>query len=164
MKIIHLRTRNKFNSTSLNMIRPNPHVISTTLARFPKQQFRYFHPSTRSLDNVPPPTPQPNQIPDNNSLPSFNLWQQIREARPAVRYTVYAGLSLMALVETTFWVNVLEAKFFPSGSEEERAKSDDFLQDLRLVVKGYRAVWMRNYGRYYGAYLFGVGYGGLDGL
>lgn len=70
----------------------------------------------------------------------------------------------MVTVESTFWFNVLKAKFFPSASEVERQQAEDFLERIASAVKGYRAVWMRNYHRYYGAHLWGLGYGGLDGL
>lgn len=81
-----------------------------------------------------------------------------------MRYTVYAGLGLMATAESTFWYNVIKAKYFPSAREEDQEKDERFLEDFRAAVKGYRAVWMRNYGRYYSAYLWGLGYGGLDAL
>jgi hypothetical protein len=106
----------------------------------------------------------PGQHDADTSFPSFSLFQQIREARPAVRYTVYAGLGLMATVETTFWLHVLRAKFFPRASDEERSEDDELLLRLRDAMKSYSYVWMRNYGRYYGAYVWGVGYGGLGGL
>jgi hypothetical protein len=70
----------------------------------------------------------------------------------------------MATVETTFWVSVLKAKFIPSASEEEKEKAEEWLTAIRAAVKGYRAVWMLNYGRYYGSHVWGLGYGGLDGL
>ncbi|KAH7394377.1 hypothetical protein BKA66DRAFT_456206 [Pyrenochaeta sp. MPI-SDFR-AT-0127] len=128
---------------------------------------RGFHGSPRHLKDPPktaiPPNPNHHHS-ENPSLPSFNLWHQIREARPAVRYTVYAGLGLMATVESTFWFNVLKAKFFPSASEAEKEIAEEFLERIGVAVKGYRKVWMKNYGRYYGAHLWGVGYGGLDGL
>lgn len=99
-----------------------------------------------------------------NSTSPFNLWAQIREARPAVRYTVYAGVGLMATAETTFWFNVIKAKYVPYTGEEERENAARFVKDLQAAVKGYRAVWMKNYSRYYGAYIWGVDYGGLDNL
>lgn len=97
-------------------------------------------------------------------MSSPNLWSQIREARPAVRYTVYVGLGLMTIAETTFWFNVIRAKYFPSKVVEEQKEAARFMEDLRAAIKGYRAVWMRNYDRYYGAYIWGVDYGGLDEL
>ena len=81
-----------------------------------------------------------------------------------MRYTVYAGLGLMVTVESAFWLNVLRAKFFSSASEEEKEKADEFLGSVRGAISGYRKVWMGNYGRYYGAYVWGLGYGGLDGF
>ena len=81
-----------------------------------------------------------------------------------MRYTVYAGLALMATAESTFWFNVVRAKYFPSQVVEGKEDADRFLQDLRSAVKGYRMVCLANYGRYYGAYAWGLGYGGLDEL
>lgn len=96
--------------------------------------------------------------------PSLNLWSQIRDARPAVRYTVYAGLGLMATAETTFWFNVIGAKYFPSKVAEEQEEAARLLDDLSAAIKGYRVVWMRNHDRYYSAYIWGADYGSLDGL
>lgn len=112
----------------------------------------------------PPASTRVEKHDETPSHASSNLFQQIREAKPAVRYTVYAGLSLMATVESTFWFKVLKAKFLPLASEEQRQKADQFLEDIKGAVKGYRKVWMSNYGRYYGAYAWGLSYGGLDGL
>jgi len=70
----------------------------------------------------------------------------------------------MATVETTFWYHVLRAKFFPRASAEEQDKADALLQRLSEAMKNYRHVWMANYNRYYGAHVWGLGYGGLDGL
>ncbi|KAI4688947.1 hypothetical protein J4E81_007664 [Alternaria sp. BMP 2799] len=108
--------------------------------------------------------PRPDHQPENPSLPSFNLFKLVRDAKPAVRYTVYAGLGLMATVETTFWYHVLRAQFFPRASAEEQDKADALLQRLSEAMKNYRHVWMANYNRYYGAHVWGLGYGGLDGL
>ena len=99
-----------------------------------------------------------------NSPPSISLWAQIREARPAVRYTVYAGMALMATAESTFWLNVIRAKYFPPEAVHGKEDADAFLQDLRAAIKGYRAVWLVNYDRYYSAYAWGLGYGGLNGV
>jgi hypothetical protein len=98
------------------------------------------------------PPPQPNP-----SLPSFNLLREIQNASPVVRYTVYAGLGLMVTVESTFWINVIRAKFFPAKSEEERAKAEELMENLNEAVTGARKAWMGNYGRYYGGYVWGVG-------
>ncbi|KAI4921048.1 hypothetical protein J4E85_009163 [Alternaria conjuncta] len=111
-----------------------------------------------------PSTARPNHQAENPSLPSLNLFKLVRDSKPAVRYTVYAGLGLMATVETTFWFHVLRAKFFPRASAEEQEKADALLERLGEAMKNYRHVWMRNYGRYYGAHVWGLGYGGLDGL
>lgn len=81
-----------------------------------------------------------------------------------MRYTVYAGLGLMATAETTFWFNVIRAKYFPSQVTEEQEEAARLLGNFRAAIQGYRAVWLRNYDRYYGAYIWGAGYSGLDGL
>ena len=94
---------------------------------------------------------------------SLNLWVQIGEARPAVRYTVYAGVGLMVTAESTFWFHVIKAKFSLLKSAEENEEAHEFLHDLRAVVTSYKIVWMGNYGRYYSAYVWGADYGGLDG-
>ena len=125
---------------------------------------RRLHVSATSPKDYIPSTPRPTQQAENPSLPSFNLFKLVRDAKPAVRYTVYAGLGLMATVETTFWFHVLRAKFFPRASEEEQKKADALLQRLSDAMKNYRYVWMSNYNRYNGAYVWGLGYGGLDGL
>ena len=125
---------------------------------------RRFHTSANLTKNPTTSSPRPNQHTESPSLPSFNLFKQLREARPAVRYTVYAGLGLMATVETTFWFHVLRAKFFPRASKEEQEKADALLGRMNDAIKGYRHVWLANYSRYYGVYIWGLGYGGLDGL
>jgi hypothetical protein len=106
---------------------------------------------------TPRPSPQKPSIQENPSLPSFNLFHAVRDSRPAVKYTVYAGLGLMATVESTFWYNVLKAKFFPSKLEEEKEKAEQFLENIKGAVIGYRAAWMVNYRRYYEGYVWGVG-------
>ena len=125
---------------------------------------RRLHVSATSTKDHPPSTPRPDHQAVNPSLPSFNLFKLVREAKPAVRYTVYAGLGLMATVETTFWYHVLRAKFFSRSSAEEQDRADAFLARLNEAMRNYRHVWTANYGRYYGAYMWGLGYGGLDCL
>lgn len=105
--------------------------------------------SRRHVSSHKPNPPQEN--------PSVNLWSQIREARPAARYTLYAGLGLMATAETVFWFKVVRAKYFPSKVAEEREEAARLLEDFTTAIEGYRAVWLRNYGRYYGTYVWGAG-------
>jgi hypothetical protein len=129
---------------------------------------RHLHTSTtltkEATSPSPTPLPTPHHHAENPSLPTLNLFRLLREARPAVRYTVYAGLGLMATVETTFWFYVLRAKFFPRASQQEQQKADALLERVNDAFNSYRCVWMANYGRYYGAYMWGLGYGGLDGI
>jgi hypothetical protein len=118
------------------------------------------HPATPTSTTPPTSTklsPQPQNHPPNPTLPAFNLFHALRDSRPAVRYTVYAGLALMATVESTFWLTVIKAKFFPASSEEEKERAEDVLNRLREAIGNARGAWMRNYGRYYGRYVWGVG-------
>ena len=143
--------------------------MTTLMSKTPARLRLSYH-SIRALNNSTTTTPSSSlpkpsqQHPENHNLPSLSLWSTIREAKPAVRWTVYAGLGIMATVESTFWFNVIKAKFFPSASAEEKEKADEFLDTIQAAASGYRLVWMRNYNRYYGAHLWGLGYGGLDGL
>ncbi|KAH7391042.1 hypothetical protein DE146DRAFT_153021 [Phaeosphaeria sp. MPI-PUGE-AT-0046c] len=112
-------------------------------------------PHTSSQPSTKANTPSPSLT--DPSLPSFNLFHLLRNVRPAVRYTVYFGLGLMATVETTFWFHVLKAKFFPAKEEGQRAKAAEFLERVSDAVKGVRGAWMGNYRRYYEGYVWGVG-------
>jgi len=143
-------------------IRASSHLHNTPSAAITNT--RRLHVTATSPKDHIPSTPRPDHQAENPSLPSFNLFKLVRGAKPAVRYTVYAGLGLMATVETTFWYHVLRAKFFPRASEEEQKKADALLQRLNEAMRNYRHVWMANYNRYYGAHVWGLGYGGLDGL
>ncbi|KAH8728447.1 hypothetical protein GQ44DRAFT_702313 [Phaeosphaeriaceae sp. PMI808] len=149
----------KLISTSLNVPIHTPTTLSQTIIR--PTRLRSFH-STRNSKSSHHTTPispkKPNGTKENPSLPSFSLLKEVRSAHPAVRYTIYAGLGLMATVESTFWIKVLKAKFFPSSSsDEESQKSEEFLASIRGALAGYKAAWMGNYGRYYGGYVWGVG-------
>lgn len=70
----------------------------------------------------------------------------------------------MATIESTFWFKVLKARFYPSESIEGNRDADELLERLGQAVNGFRSAWMANYGRFWGADAWGVGYGGLDGL
>ena len=139
------------------------HKTTITLSTTPQPHpIRVFHVTPRTFrDPIPSPTPSP---PSQSPTIPFSLLTQIRTSPPFVRYTVYFGLGLMATVESTFWFNVLRAKFFPSTSLEQKKKNDEFLENIGDAIRGYRRVYVRNYGRYYGAYVWGVDYGGLDGM
>ncbi|CAN9320320.1 unnamed protein product [Alternaria alternata] len=106
---------------------------------------RRFQTSANSSKNPTSSPPLPRQQAENPSLPSFSLIKQLQTAKPAVRYTVYAGLGLMATVKTTFWFHVLRAKFFPRASRQEQDKADALLDRLRDAMRGYHSVWMANY-------------------
>lgn len=124
----------------------------------------YQHPARHAHTEPVPPSPKPEQLAQNPALPSINLVHHLREARPVVRYTVYAGLGFMATVESTFWFYVLRAKFFPRTAQADRQQDDELLDSFKRAVTGFRQAWIGNYQRYYGAHLWGLGYGGLDSL
>jgi hypothetical protein len=63
----------------------------------------------------------------------------------------------MVTVESTFWLHVIRAKFFPSASEEEQEKAEAFMENVREAIAEYKQDLIRNYGRYYGRYVWGVG-------
>lgn len=71
-----------------------------------------------------------------------------------MRYTVYTGLALMITAETTFWTNVIYAKWF--AGEEDKERADALLERLHDAVRGYRVRWMENYGDYWGGNLWGL--------
>lgn len=135
---------------------PRPHVPRRLLGPIttPQQQPLRLHLNTKPTKPTPPAHPQPASA----------LFAEIKTARPAVRYTLYAAFALMVAGESTFWYKVLSARFFPPPLEEDRLAADRLLADVGAAVQGYRAVWMANYAKYYGVYLWGLGYGGLDGL
>src|SRR4051812_23194233 len=64
--------------------------------------------SKDSSTELGPPSRSPSTHAKNEdaSKETFNLFQQVREARPVVRYVVYVGLGLMVTVESTFWFHV----------------------------------------------------------
>lgn len=63
----------------------------------------------------------------------------------------------MATAESTFWFNVIRAKYFPSNQVAEKEKNDELLESVRSAVQGYRNAYLGNYRRYYGGYVWGVG-------
>lgn len=100
----------------------------------------------------------------DTSPEAFSIFKQLREVRPATRYVVYAGLGLMATVESTFWFHVLRAKFFPRAEREAQRGDDELSRRVSEAVGNSRHVWMANYRRYYSTYVWGASYGGLDGV
>jgi len=68
----------------------------------------------------------------------------------------------MVTVESTFWFHVLRAKLFPRTEEEAQQRDDELVRRLSEAVANVRRVWMANYKGYYSAYVWGVGYRGLE--
>ena len=88
------------------------------------------------------------------SQPSFNLFTQIRKLPRTARYTLYTGFALLVAGETTFWSNIIYAKWFATGEQKEKA--DLLLERVAEAVRGYRGRWMINYGNYWGANMWGL--------
>lgn len=84
----------------------------------------------------------------------FNIWSQVRSSPRPIRYTIYTGFALAATAETTFWANVIYAKWF--AGEEDREKADALLEKLSEAVRGYRARYLVNYGAYWRRTLWGL--------
>jgi hypothetical protein len=63
----------------------------------------------------------------------------------------------MATAESTFWFNVIKAKYFPSADDEENEKGERLLEIVVEAIQGYRARYLGNYWRYYGGYIWGAG-------
>ncbi|KAH3949222.1 hypothetical protein HBH70_105510 [Parastagonospora nodorum] len=108
---------------------------------------RAFHHSIQAAKGSTPEMKASNSVPqspsqshENQTLPSFNLFQAIRDS-----------------LESTFWFHVIKAKFFPSSSAEEQQKNDQYLAHVSEAIAGYKSNWMRSYRKYYEGYVWGVG-------
>lgn len=60
----------------------------------------------------------------------------------------------MVAGETTFWSNLIYAKWF--GTAEQKDKADLLLERFGEAVRTYRVIWMINYGNYWGAGMWGL--------
>ncbi|KAF2681026.1 hypothetical protein K458DRAFT_253518, partial [Lentithecium fluviatile CBS 122367] len=103
------------------------------------------HPSANASTN--PSLPNPSHTP-------FNLFAQVKMLPRVTRYTIYTGFALMAAGETTFWCNLIYAKWFATGEQKEKA--DLFLERVGEAARGYRGVWMRNYWSFWGEGVWGL--------
>jgi hypothetical protein len=107
-----------------------------------------------SISPLKPTLPVKTRQPSVNepSAPGLNIFHLIREAKRPVRYTVYGALGVLATVECTFWIKVIQHKFFSPGEDE----SEDFFKEVGERVKRYRVVWLRAYRRYYSETVWGI--------
>lgn len=158
----HFKAQNMSLTTFANA--PLRSIVSSHYILHNTARLRAFHHSRQAAKGLPQVMKAPTTIPGKSSkpqeelsLPPFSLIHAIGDSRPAVRYTIYAGLGLMATVESTFWFHVIKAKFFLSASAEEQEKADQYLAYVSEAIAGYKSNWMQNYGRYYGGYVWGVG-------
>ncbi|KAF2868719.1 hypothetical protein BDV95DRAFT_579168 [Massariosphaeria phaeospora] len=115
-------------------------LVQSSVIRSPSQQ-------------NPPSKPSPSGF-DNPSPPTLSFFALVKESSRPVRYTVYAGLGLMATAETTFWTNVIYAKYF--APDDEKEKSEEFLANAWAFIDGYRRRWIPNYQKYYSSHLWGL--------
>lgn len=115
---------------------------------------RHFTQATpiNSISKPPSSTPKPTL--NDPSQPSFNLFAQIKKLPRAARYTLYTGFALLVAGETTFWCNLIYAKWFAKGEQKENA--DLFLERVGEAVRGYRPRWMTHYRSYYGEGIWGL--------
>jgi hypothetical protein len=116
------------------------------------RSFSQRHPSPVSplKPTLPTRTRQPSV--NETSTPGINIFHLIREAKRPARYTVYGALGVLATVECTFWIKVIQHKFFSPNEEE----SEEFFKEIGERVKRYRVVWLRAYRRYYGETVWGI--------
>jgi hypothetical protein len=82
-----------------------------------------------------------------------DLIKSIRELKGPARWVLYCGFGLMVTAESTFWFNVIWAKFFAA---EDDVESKEFLGRLGEAIRGYRHIWLPNYQRYYEAHIWGL--------
>jgi hypothetical protein len=66
---------------------------------------------------------------------------------------VLGSFAVIATAETTFWTNVIYAKYFAKEGDE---RAGDFLERCREALRGYRQRYLFNYRRYYEANLWGL--------
>lgn len=152
--------------TSRNLISQRPathhdlsHQKSKTTSNLGRRFFSQHHPSLKttiksSISPLKPTLPAKIRQPSVNetSAPGLNIFHLIREAKRPVRYTVYGALGVLATVECTFWIKVIQHKFFSSDEES----SEDFFKEVGERVNRYRVVWLKAYRRYYGETVWGV--------
>ncbi|KAF2729408.1 hypothetical protein EJ04DRAFT_568676 [Polyplosphaeria fusca] len=132
----------------------NPREEAWRQRRIPVNNATHPFPHSLALSSSrKPPKPRPVNDPDpDNTIPSVNLFKILRQSRPLVRYTVYAGLGLMASAETTFWVKVIQHKYFPTSDTD----SEDFFAEVGRRVQRYRQKWLGFYRDYYSKTLWGL--------
>lgn len=82
----------------------------------------------------------------------MNLFAMIKELKGPARWVIYAGLAILATAETTFWSQVICAKFF---SKDEQ-KAGELLGRVKEAVREYRRVWLPNYRKYYSDNIWGL--------
>ena len=85
-------------------------------------------------------------------MPAFNLFHLLRGANRSVRYTVFGVLGVLTAAECTFWLKVIQYKFF---SPDEEA-SEEFFKEVQERIKIFRLFWIGAYGRYYGETIWGL--------
>ncbi|KAK7186964.1 hypothetical protein PSPO01_07093 [Paraphaeosphaeria sporulosa] len=111
--------------------------------------------SAAQLTTPGPPNPARNRNSTSPPSPSpFNIWAQIRSSPRPIRYTLYTASALAATAETTFWLNVIYARWF--AGEQDREKADELLERFTEAVRGYRVRYLANYASYYSNGVWGL--------
>jgi hypothetical protein len=126
-----------------------PGVYNIVFPALHHRSFSHFIPARSGLKLPTPTNPHMREHPKGPTL-----FTQITRLPQSARYPLYAGFALVAAGETAFWGNLVYAKWF--AKEEQRADAELLLERFREALKGYRARWMVNYGRYWGAALWGL--------
>ncbi|KAF2112101.1 hypothetical protein BDV96DRAFT_581121 [Lophiotrema nucula] len=93
---------------------------------------------THSLNHLQEP-PRPQNKTDSPSSPTFNLFVLIKDAPRPYRYTVYAGVGLLACMETTFWVKVIQHKYFPTSENDSGELHGTIMSACSLLI-----LWQRS--------------------
>jgi hypothetical protein len=138
--------------TTITKVRSPIRNQSEVLLQAPRH--RNFGHAPPTEPSQKPPFPSTNPSVNDPSQPSFNLFAQIKKLPRPARYTLYTGFALLAAGETTFWSNLIYAKWFAKGEQKEKA--DLLLERFGEAVRGYRIRWMKNYGDYWGAGIWGL--------
>jgi hypothetical protein len=133
-------------------------MLRSVLQRPPPPSTTPGRPLSHSAIHLTTPRPlKPsagNTSPKLSSPAPFNTWAQVRSFPRSLRYTFYTGLALAATAETSFWANVIYAKWF--AGEEDRENANALLWRFSEAVRGYRVRYLVNYTSHYSDGVWGL--------
>jgi hypothetical protein len=110
---------------------------------------KYTPPQTPSKSK---PKPAPEN-PGNPSIPTGNLKDILKDLKGPTRWIVICSFLVLASAETTFWIQVIHAKFF---ADEDDAAASEFLERCKEALAGFRRAWLPNYQSYYASSIWGL--------